>query len=294
MPYICDGLSVGVLIFDDQHRLLMITRAHAPAGIAPVAGHVRDEHPDFTHVDAAVVETSEEVGLTVRPEDLQRVYIQWHPNRCGADIPATPVGHDWQVYYAKQWTGEVARSEEETSGVAWYTLDEVQALADRTIAYAHGRIPEEEWQASPGLEPMWVDILSLVTKPHQKGVGFYDTVVKVAPGVMRDVQALYAGPRPESDAHGVTSTVQYTGSGTKYLDAPHQGDFTYLDPAGRRITLDREELTVAEEGCTGVAEATVGLPDPGSEAALVLMRALMKAMGLDGSYEITEKQAASA
>ncbi|QVJ00037.1 NUDIX hydrolase [Nocardiopsis eucommiae] len=164
MPYICDGLSVGVLIFDDADRLLMITRAKAPVGIAPVAGHVKDEHPDWTHQDAAVAEADEEVGLKVSPAGLVEVYARWRPNRCGAEIPDPSLGHDWRVYRAEEWSGSVTRAEAEVKDVDWYSAERVQELADRTIAYAHGQIEEADWQKSPGLEPVWLDILTKVRR----------------------------------------------------------------------------------------------------------------------------------
>src|SRR5690625_7533699 len=122
MPYVCDGLSVGVLILDEHNRMLMITRAKAPAGIAPVAGHVRDENPEYTHAAAAVVETEEEVGLTVAREDLASVYSRSHADRWGAQVPAPPLGHDWGVFRAQKWSGQA------------------EAAPDR-VKVAHGKDP---------------------------------------------------------------------------------------------------------------------------------------------------------
>lgn len=173
MPYICDGNSVGVLIFDDHDRLLMITRAKPPAGIAPVAGHVKDENPEFTHLDAAVAEVSEEVGLAVAREDLVQVYARWQPNRCGAQVPAPSRGHEWRVYRARSWSGKITAAEDEVRGTAWYEPAQVQELADRTIAYARGRVSEEEWQARPGLEPVWVDILAITPRRLDRAEGTY-------------------------------------------------------------------------------------------------------------------------
>ena len=169
MPYVCDGLSVGVLIFDEHNRMLMITRANAPVGIAPVAGHVRDENPEYTHADAAVVETEEEVGLTVAREGLVSVYSRWHANRCGAQVPAPSLGHDWGVFRAKKWSGQVQEAPDEVKAAHWYDPDQVQALADRTVSYAHGLISEDEWQRFPGLEPVWVDIFSITPAPGDPG-----------------------------------------------------------------------------------------------------------------------------
>lgn len=86
------------------------------------------------------------------------------------------------------------------------------------------------------------------------------------------------------------ATIEYTGFDTKHIDRKTNADFTLIDPDGRHLSLRAEELTVSEEGCTGErVGATVGLPDPKSEAALLLMNALMKAMELDYDYELVAK-----
>lgn len=198
MPYTCDGLSVGVLLFDDHDRLLMITRAKPPEGIAPVSGHVRDENPDFTHLDAAVSEAHEEVGLTITRQNLTQVYARWQPNRCGATVPHPTGGHDWRVYRTHRWGGDVVAAEAEVEASAWYSLDQVQYLADRTIAYAHGRIPEADWKVWPGLEPVWVDILAITPrarKPYTKDTDFTDAFIRVPDYAdLAAVQKLYTAP----------------------------------------------------------------------------------------------------
>lgn len=189
MPYVCDGNSAGVLVFDAHGRVLLGERAKPPSGIAPPCGHVTDTDPHRTHRQAACDETWEEYGLTVHPENLKRVYSRWQPNRCGAAIPAAHGGHRWEVYRTDQWTGAVVFAPDEVSGYGWYTLDQVQRLADRTIAYAHGRIPDRDWQANPGLEPVWVDILQII--PHS-WADLEDTYIRVPdPRDRRAVDALY-------------------------------------------------------------------------------------------------------
>ena len=291
MPYVCDGLSVGVLIFDDHDRLLMITRAKPPAGIAPVAGHVRDNNPEFTHLDAAVAETKEEVGLDVSPEDLRRVYIQYRPNQCGAHVPHESGGHQWQVYLATQWAGDITLAEDEAAAARWYTPDEVQDLAARTVAYSMGLIPEEEWQAKPGLEPVWVDILGLLPKPYKKDAGVFDTVVQVGAQGLLGAQKLYGAPVKDASRPEGWNTVEYNGNRTEFRKERFAGDFAYVDPHGRRAVFNCEELTVAEETCTGEqVTAHVELPDPGSEAALEVARAVLVAMGLGEDYELVKRQ----
>lgn len=85
------------------------------------------------------------------------------------------------------------------------------------------------------------------------------------------------------------TAIKYTGSATERLDKKFRGEFDYTDPDGRQFTLDIEELTVAEEGCTGeMVTATVGLPDPGTEAAHLLLTAMLAAMDMD-DYEVVKK-----
>ena len=170
MTWICDGKSAAVLIYDEAGRLLAHTRATAPAGIAlGPAGHVDDVHPGATHTDAAVCETQEEYGLTVTPDGLDLVLHRWLPNRCGADIPALPNGgHEWMVYRARAWSGQPVAAPDEVQALHWCTPAQLQHLADRTIAYVRGRLAEEDWQACPGMEPVWVymvEMLNLVRLP---------------------------------------------------------------------------------------------------------------------------------
>ncbi|GAA0972875.1 NUDIX hydrolase [Nocardiopsis tropica] len=186
----CDGNSVGVVLRDSDGRILMITRKLAPSGIAPIAGHVCDEIPTLTHLGAAVVETQEEVGLTVWPEDLTLIYARAIENRCRR-TPAPSLGHEWMVFSASRWTGELTPSERETRGAAWYTAEKIQALAERTVAYAHGDVTEAEWQASPGLEPVWVDIFETIPRRVSLFADMTDTIVRLPYSDIAAVQKLY-------------------------------------------------------------------------------------------------------
>ncbi|MGQ4266444.1 NUDIX hydrolase [Nocardiopsis changdeensis] len=160
MPWICDGKSAGTLIYDRAGRLLTHTRATAPSGIALGAcGHVDDVTPGATHTQAAVRETEEEYGLTVREADMDLVFHRWLPNRCGAHIPAAPRGgHEWAIYRARVWSGQVKVAPDEVLATHWCTPGQMQVLADRTVDYVHGRIGEDTWQTAPGIEPVWVYI----------------------------------------------------------------------------------------------------------------------------------------
>jgi 8-oxo-dGTP pyrophosphatase MutT (NUDIX family) len=147
---VCDNTSVAVIITDPGGKVLVFERATFPAGVACAAGHI-DEHGDAR--DAAIAETREELGLTVT--SLQDVTGGWRPNRCCRHPGERGVGHQWTVYQAVA-SGDLDPSERETRNARWVTRDELQALADRTVAYAHSRVTAVAFEASPGLEPVQV------------------------------------------------------------------------------------------------------------------------------------------
>lgn len=150
----CCESSVGALVYDPAGRLLMITRAWHPIGIAPVAGHVWDEHDD--PMAALAGELREEAGLTLTGAQL--LHEGWLPNRCQSR-PGPRRGHHWWIYDA-QATGLLAPSLTETKGASWYAPEEVQTLANRTASWLHGAVTDEQWNASPGLEPVWLEHLA--------------------------------------------------------------------------------------------------------------------------------------
>ena len=145
----CCKTSVGVLILSaDRSELLMIERNTLPAGIAPVAGHALDEHDSYQ--DAAREEVSEEIGLLVT--GLRRLPGGgYHPGRCRRE---NSTGHTWELFEATV-AGNLDPSEREVAAVDWWDLSEIQPLADRTAAYAAGRLSTYEFAEEPGLEPVW-------------------------------------------------------------------------------------------------------------------------------------------
>ncbi len=144
----CDHKSVGIIVFRDG-KLLLIERKKVPFGFAPPAGHV-DEHGGFQ--EAAKAELKEEVGLTASSLRLQFKGRQENPCRRGSKW------HYWEVYKAEA-TGELVPSPDETKQAIWCTEEELYALAEKTKRYIAGEINDEEWEKSPGLEPVWWDIL---------------------------------------------------------------------------------------------------------------------------------------
>lgn len=151
----CDNTSVGILINDDQGRLLVFDRATPPWGVAPPAGHI-DDHG--TPEQAATAEVHEEVGLQV--EDLELIARRWRDNRCRRTDGPQGAGHEWWIYRA-QVHGELAPSPRETHNARWLSTRELQVLSLRTARYVYGDITEAEWRHEPGIEPVWVYFLSL-------------------------------------------------------------------------------------------------------------------------------------
>lgn len=148
----CCNQVVGVIIHDRAGRLLMFQRATPPAGVAPAAGHV-GEHGDPEA--AAIAEVREEVGLTVT--GLELLATRWLPDSCGSRQLPGPQGfdHHWSIYRADV-TGVVAVDVREAVNPRWCTPAQVQALADRTVDWAHGGLTDTQFTARPGLEPVWV------------------------------------------------------------------------------------------------------------------------------------------
>lgn len=156
----CDNASAGVLIerspSPGHPRWLMTWRANFPHGVAPVAGHVFDEHKSYE--DAAAAEVKEETGLDVtwlHPTGVGG----WQPNRCRRKPGKLGTGHQWMVYTASV-EGELSPSAREVKKARWLSRPEVQLLANRTVMYARGRICEAEFEDCPGIEPVWVGFLA--------------------------------------------------------------------------------------------------------------------------------------
>ncbi len=152
MPKICDHTSVGVILTDDQNRVLLILRAKFPSGYAAPAGHV-DNHGALEQT--AVGEDREEVGFDIPLSDLWKTKIA---NK-RVDLPCRRPGgnyHDWTVYEIEKYSGRLDPDERETKGANWHTREQVQELAERTRQYQAGAIGEAEWQQDPGLEPVWL------------------------------------------------------------------------------------------------------------------------------------------
>ena len=152
----CDNTSVGVILRDEEGKYALLRRGKFPVGMAPPAGHI-DEHgsPEQT----AVGEVHEELGIELTLSGLRRTVIANRRvgNRCrqpGGDY------HNWTVYEATVPAGAPLKpSTDETKGAGWYNPDQLEQLADRTRAFHAGQIPAADWEASPGLEEVWLSFL---------------------------------------------------------------------------------------------------------------------------------------
>jgi len=151
---VCDHTSVGVLVwksFDDGNHLLLIERKKFPFGFAPPAGH-RDGRMNM--LDTAKDELKEETGLVA--VKMKLIFYSRKENPCRRIGGAH---HDWFVEEALEFSGELNPSPDETKQVGWYSEEQLNDLAQRTKDYLAGNIPEDEWQKSPGLEPVWYELL---------------------------------------------------------------------------------------------------------------------------------------
>lgn len=146
-PKVCDNKSVGMIIRNDG-RLLLIERRKPPFGFAPPAGHVDDKG---SFENAAKEEVEEEVGLIAKV--IKLVAEGRKNNRCRREGGSW---HYWKVYEVET-EGELKRSEDETKQAGWFSVDEIKFLTERTQDYLVGKISEDEWQESPGIEPVWAE-----------------------------------------------------------------------------------------------------------------------------------------
>ncbi|MER5424399.1 Pycsar system effector family protein [Streptosporangium roseum] len=193
----CDNLSVGVLITNAVGEYLMFDRAAFPAGVAPAAGHV-DDHGSSD--DAARAEVAEELGLAVT--SLTWLMGGWRANRCRRAPGEAGVGHFWEVFRAEV-TGELAPSVRETRNVRWLSAEQLQELAERTVAYSRGELSEKEFEQNPGIEPVWVTWLhdaGLITARAEELV-WIDQVAACGSRPAAAVTSSWQEEYPDADWH---------------------------------------------------------------------------------------------
>jgi ADP-ribose pyrophosphatase YjhB (NUDIX family) len=144
MSKICDHTSVGMLVWEED-SLLLIERAQYPFGFAIPAGHVDG---DASYEESAIRELQEEVGLEAK--ELNLLVEERKENPCRRE---DGTWHYWKIFDVTT-SGSLDRSLDETKQVGWYTKEQVRDLGSRTEKYTAGEISEEEWEKSPGLEPI--------------------------------------------------------------------------------------------------------------------------------------------
>lgn len=159
MPKVCDNKSVGILFWKDG-KLLMIERKKYNPGFAIPAGHRDGDEPEKT----AVKEAGEEVGLNINK--LEKKLVETLSNHCKRE---NGTHHEWTIFEAVEWSGEVSPSPDETKSYLWADRTTIDTFMRRLEEFAKANgIPLEKeslprlvratneipsWKESPGLEP---------------------------------------------------------------------------------------------------------------------------------------------
>ena len=145
----CDNKSVGMLVWRED-SLLLIERKKPPFGFAPPAGHI-DGYDSFE--ESAKRELKEEVGFET--QNLKLLIEGRKENPCRREGGNW---HYWKIYQIEA-IGEIKRSEDETKQAIFYKKDDLLLLASKTEKYLRGDIEQNDWEKSPGLEPVWYEWL---------------------------------------------------------------------------------------------------------------------------------------
>lgn len=159
MAKVCDNKSAGVLVKKDG-AILIIERKRGSAGFALPAGHLDGD----SFREAAFRELREETGIDA--QTMEHLLSAELPNPCRRQGGSR---HQWQIFRAEKWQGELKRAEDETKSAEWASRERLRNLALRTEEFAKKhKLPlsdlaaltpalsnDPEWQSSPGLEPVW-------------------------------------------------------------------------------------------------------------------------------------------
>lgn len=161
----CDHTSVGVIAHDSEGRILLIERRKFPFGWAPPSGHC----DGLDYPVACFKEFQEETGLSV--VGAPKPTIPKNPRKNYACRRGGQY-HHWQIFEVN-WRGDLKPSDSETKNARWCSISEIITLGIKTEKYlkelklACGlqeelevsmvKLIEREWQASPGLEPVWCE-----------------------------------------------------------------------------------------------------------------------------------------
>lgn len=142
----CSNKSAGVIL-QKGDKILLLERKNIPLGFAAPAGHVES---DESFEEAARRELNEETGI-----DATTLLFLGEAKK--GDNPCRRGGtwHYWKVYKAET-DGEIHRNEE-SKQIGWFSKDDILQLAQKTERYLRGEIIEKDWEATPGLEPVWYE-----------------------------------------------------------------------------------------------------------------------------------------
>lgn len=146
----CDNRSVGCLLMNEEGQILVFDRNTPPQGAAPPTGHV-DDHGSLD--EAVRAEVFEETGY--QAGEISLICGGWTKNHCRRAAGPLGHGHRWAVYHCTDFTGQLAPSAREIRNARWVSQSKLQDLFDRTVEFGRGCIPDEEFAATPGLEPVW-------------------------------------------------------------------------------------------------------------------------------------------
>jgi ADP-ribose pyrophosphatase YjhB (NUDIX family) len=111
--------SAGVIIKNQEGKILMLNRANFPFGWACPAGHVEENE---TPEDAAVREVFEESNLNIKKHKLlTREIVEWNDCKRGGK------GHDWFLFETSTWKGEL-KNNGESKAIGWFSIKEIKKM----------------------------------------------------------------------------------------------------------------------------------------------------------------------
>jgi len=111
--------SAGIII-ETRDSILMLDRVNPPHGWACPAGHIDQGE---TPRQAAARELEEETGLKLADSELViHEYVPW--NECAQGVK----GHDWFVFRAVGWEGELKTGDKEAKELKWQPKPELKNL----------------------------------------------------------------------------------------------------------------------------------------------------------------------
>lgn len=112
--------SGGVIVKNEQGEILLVDRALPPLGWACPAGHIKD---DESFGKGSKREVREEVGLKIKKMSLVgEEFLDW--NECVMGVK----GHDWKVFEAVKWSGEVEIDKKEIKQFKWVKKEDLDKM----------------------------------------------------------------------------------------------------------------------------------------------------------------------